>query len=385
MIKNYLVRLSDAERQVCKDVIKQLKGRSAKVTRAQILLKADLDCAGWTDDKICKAYGCSLQTVKNVRKQCVMDGAELALAGMKFPAYPATPARSNSPVEMKVIATRLEPPPLPHRLWTLQLIEDYVVELNLLQTRHYEIEVKTHQGQSKVESGHLVSVLIEWWATPRKADAEFVMSMESVLDAYADADDPHRPVICMAERTVQLVRETRVAIPATKTQAERAGYEYERIGAANVFAFVEPRTTFRKTTTRPLQSKFDWALEVAHLLDTRYADCKRVTLICDNLETHTIGAFYRAFPPQQASNYVQRLKILHTPRQGSWLNFAACELSCLTYHCDARHHLGDLSALQSKVAVWSEKTDSPHQTAIWNFTLDDARIRLKRLYPKIKS
>ena len=149
--------------------------------------------------------------------------------------------------------------------------------------------------------------------------------------------------------------------------------------------FAEPLSAFRQATARPQRTKSDGALEVAHLLDTRYANCEMVTLVSDNLNTHTIGAFYEAFPPEQARAYVKRLDLVHTPKHGSWLNIAECERSCLTSPCLADRRLGDLDLLQSEIDTWSEKTHTKQRGVDWHFQREDARLRLKRLYPKIKT
>ena len=184
---------------------------------------------------------------------------------------------------------------------------------------------------------------------------------------------------------MQLIGETRVAIPATKTHAKRVDYEYERRGTASIFMFAEPFGAFRQATARPQRTKSDWALEVAHQLDTRSAKCETVTLASDNLNTHTIGAFYEVFPPKQARAYVKRLDLVHTPKHGSWLNIAECELSCLTSQCLADRRIGDLGLLQFEIAAWSEKTNTKQRGIDWHVQLKDARIKLKKLYPKIKT
>ncbi len=126
-------------------------------------------------------------------------------------------------------------------------------------------------------------------------------------------------------------------------------------------------------------------MEVAHLLDTRYANRETVTLVSNNLNTHTMGAFYEAFPPKQARAYVKRLNLVHTPKHGSWLNIAECELSCLTSQCLAGRRIGDLNLLQSEIATWSEKTNIKQRSVDWHFQLEDARTKLKRLYPKTQT
>jgi len=126
-------------------------------------------------------------------------------------------------------------------------------------------------------------------------------------------------------------------------------------------------------------------LEVAQLLDTRYADCPQVTLVSDNLNTHTKGAFYETFPPERARAYVKRLDFRHTPKHGSWLNIAECELSCLTSQCLTDRRIGELPLLQSEIAIWAAKTNAKQRGVDWQFKIDDARTKLKRLYPKIKN
>ena len=231
---------------------------------------------------------------------------------------------------------------------------------------------------------------IEYWALQHgkgspEADAEFAANMENVWEEYAKPDDSQHPVVCMDEQPVPLIGETRVAIPATKTHAKRVDYEYERRGTASIFLFTEPLSAFRQATARPQRTKSDWALEVAHLLDTRSAKCEAVTLVSDNLNTHTMGAFDEAFPPEQARASVKRLNFVHTPKHGSWLNIAECELSCLTSQCLAGRRIGDLDLLQSEIATWSEKTNTKQRGVDWHFQLEDARIKLKKLYPKIKT
>jgi hypothetical protein len=226
---------------------------------------------------------------------------------------------------------------------------------------------------------------IEYWVIPPEADAEFAAHMENVLEIYAQPYDPGHPVVCMDEQPVQLIGETRVAIAASKKHAKRVDYEYERLGTASIFMFAEPLSAFRQATARPQRTKSDWALEVAHLLDTRYAKCEQVTLVSDNLNTHTMGAFYEAFPPEQARAYVKRLNLVHTPKHGSWLNIAECELSCLTSQCLAGRRIGCLKFLQSEIATWSQKTNAKQRGVDWQFQLEDARTKLKKLYPKIKT
>jgi len=225
---------------------------------------------------------------------------------------------------------------------------------------------------------------IQYWVIPPDADAEFVACMEEVLDVYESPYDPRRPVLTMDEQPVQLVKETRRPLPATKDHPRRVDYEYERNGTATIFMFSEPKGGWREATARPTKTKVDWALEVARLLETRYADCEQVTLVCDNLNTHTKGAFYEVFEPARARALVSRLRFCHTPKHGSWLNVAENELSALTRQCVAGRRLGTLEELRTEIAAWSADVNRTQRGVDWQMKIDDARCKLKTVYPKIR-
>jgi len=226
---------------------------------------------------------------------------------------------------------------------------------------------------------------IEYWVIPPNANAEFVAHMEEVLETYEKAYDPTHPILCMDEQPVQLLKETRLPIKATKEHGKRVDYEYERNGTASIFMFAEPLSGYRQATARAHRTKVEWALEVAQILDTRYVDCDIVTLVMDNLNTHTKGAFYEVFEPAKARGYLKRLNFCYTPKHGSWLNIAECELSCLTSQCLRDRRIGELAVLQSEIAIWSQKTNAKQRGVDWQFKIDHARRKLKRLYPIIKT
>jgi hypothetical protein len=225
---------------------------------------------------------------------------------------------------------------------------------------------------------------IEYWVIPPEQDAEFVACMEDVLETYAAAYDPRHPVLCMDEQPVQLLKETRVPLAATKKHGRRVDDAYERNGTASIFLFAEPLSGFRQATARHRRTKGAWASEVAQILDTRYPAGEEVTLVCDNLNTHTTGAFYEAFEPDRARAYIRRIKFCYTPKHGSWLNVAECELSCLTSQCLSDRRIGALTELQAEIAAWSDKTNAKQRGVDWQFRIENARVKLKRLYPKIK-
>lgn len=225
---------------------------------------------------------------------------------------------------------------------------------------------------------------IEYWVIPPEADAEFVANMEEVLETYGKPYDPRHPVICMDEQPVQLVKDTRQPIAATKNHARQVDYEYERAGTACIFMFSEPLSGWREAVARPRRTKVDWAIEVARLLDGRYADCEEVILVSDNLNTHTKGAFYEAFEPAKARALVRRIDFCHTPKHGSWLNIAENELSSLTRQCIAGRRIAELAELQAEVAAWSTDVNNTQRGVDWQMNIDDARCKLKSVYPQIK-
>jgi len=224
---------------------------------------------------------------------------------------------------------------------------------------------------------------IDYWVIPPEADGEFVAHMEEVLETYAQPYEARYPVVCMDEQPIQLLQETRVPIAATKDHPRRVDYEYERAGTASIFLFCEPLSGWRQVTVRERRTKIDWALEVEELLRTRYAAAEKVILISDNLNTHTIGAFYEAFAPELARAIVRRLEFRHTPKHGSWLNIAENELSSMTRQCVSGRRFATIDLLRSETTAWQAHSNARQRGVDWQFQVGDARRKLKSVYPKI--
>ena len=226
---------------------------------------------------------------------------------------------------------------------------------------------------------------IEYWVIPPEADAEFVAHMEAVLDVYAQPYDPTRPVLCMDEQPIQLQKEVRMPRAATATHGKRVDYEYERAGTASLFMFTEPLAGWRQVSVRERRTKVDWAIEVARVLEERYTDNELVQLVCDNLNTHTKGAFYEAFEPERARALVRRIEFCYTPKHGSWLNIAENELSAMTRQCIDGRRFGNIDTLQAETTAWSSDINTLQRGVDWQMKVDDARCKLASVYPKIKS
>ena len=207
--------------------------------------------------------------------------------------------------------------------------------------------------------------------------------MEEVLETYERPYDAQRPVVCMDEQPVQLVKDTRAPVAATREHPERVDYEYERAGTTAVFVFCEPLQGWRQATARERRTTTDWALEVAALLEGRYAGCEKVTLVLDNLNTHTKGAFYQAFEPARARDLVRRFWYRYTPKRGSWLNIAENELSAMTRQCLSGRRIGDLETLRTEIAAWSTDVNTRQRGVDWRMKIGDPRRKLKSVYPKL--
>ena len=224
---------------------------------------------------------------------------------------------------------------------------------------------------------------IEYWVIPPESDGEFVAAMENVLETYGKPYDPQVPVLCMDGQPVQLQKETRVPMPATTDHPRRVDYEYERAGTAAIFMFAEPLAGWREVSVRERRTKVDRAVEMAGLLEGRYATYDRVIVVCDNLNTHTAGAFYEAFEPERARALVRRIEFCYTPKHGSWLNVAENELSSMTRQCVTGRRFGDIETLRSETAAWSSDVNSTQRGVDWQMKIDDARCKLKSVYPTI--
>lgn len=216
---------------------------------------------------------------------------------------------------------------------------------------------------------------------PPKENAAFVAHMEDVLDLYHQPYNSKRPVVCQDEKPIQLIRETRIPIPAKPSRTERFDYEYERNGTAVNFMFCEPLNGWRKVNIRKRRTDIDWAFEIEELLEQDYPNAEVVVLVCDNLNTHKIASLYEAFEPDKARRLAKRLDIHYTPKHGSWLNIAEIELSVLTKQCLARR-MPDIETLRQETKTWHQDRNLKHKTVDWQFSTQDARIKLKRLYPQ---
>jgi hypothetical protein len=221
------------------------------------------------------------------------------------------------------------------------------------------------------------------WCIPPHQDASFVCQMEQVLEVYKRPYNPRRPVVCMDEQPKQLISEVNRPIPVAPRQPSRMDYEYVREGVCTIWMFVEPLGGWRSVRVTNTKTAVDWAHQVQALVDDpRYAKAERITLVCDNLNTHGLASLYQAFSPAEAMRITRKLELIHTPKHGSWLNIAESELSVLTRQCLAGR-IGTQAAVSREACAWNKDRNTRQTKVDWQFTTADARIKLKHLYPKI--
>jgi hypothetical protein len=204
--------------------------------------------------------------------------------------------------------------------------------------------------------------------------------MEDVLDLYAEPYDPERPVVGFDERPLQLVAETRTPLPAQPGRARRIDYEYRRHGTCNLFTTIEPLAGWRHVEVTERRTAIDFAHQMQWLVDEAYADAKVVRLVLDNLNVHAKASLYVAFPAAEARRLAKKLEFHYTPKHGSWLNVAECELAVLASQCLARR-LGDIDTVRQQVDAWERQRNLERPTVNWHFTTAQARRKLTYLYP----
>ena len=208
--------------------------------------------------------------------------------------------------------------------------------------------------------------------------------MEHVLDVYKAPYNPSYPVVCMDESPKQLIKETRIPINRKQGMDERVDYEYERCGVANIFMVNEPLTGKRYVKVTQRKTKTDWAMLVKEIADDYYPQVSKIRLVMDNLNTHKPSSLYEAFSPQEAKRIWDRFEFIYTPKHGSWLNMAEIELHVLTQQC-LKRRIADMNTMIAEVTAWQQDRNNRDAKINWQFSTDDARIKLRKLYPTISN
>ena len=220
----------------------------------------------------------------------------------------------------------------------------------------------------------------EQWCIPPQANADFVCAMEDVLEVYQRPHDPRKPQVCIDEATKQLLKEVRQSLPPHPGEPEKYDSEYERNGTSNLFMIFAPLEGWRHVQVTEQRTKVDWAQCLKEVVDVHFPQAEKITLVTDNLNTHKPASLYAAFPPEEARRILEKIEWHYTPKHGSWLHMAEIELSVLQRQClDQR--IPDQDTLKQKIAAWETERNQHAVWVHWRFTTQDARIKLKKLYP----
>jgi hypothetical protein len=329
----------------------------------------------------------SKTTVNAIRKTYATYGLETALERKTRTTAPIM-SKITGNFEAQVIAAALSPAPKGRANWTLRLLAEHCIEKN------YIVSISHSAIGELLNTNEVKPHLSKYWCIPKENDAHFVAHMEDILGIYQRPYNPDIPVLCMDEKPVQLLDETieRVNAKPLRTdpdtglikpgELEKIDYQYERKGVASIFVFTEPLKGWRYLEALPQRTKVDFAVMVKKISDTFYPNNDRVILINDNLNTHNISSFYQAFTPDIAYRLANKSELHHTPKHGSWLNIAECELSSLAIQALGKRRINSVEMLNEIINDWQTDKNARQKGVNWQFTNDDARVKLTRLYPK---
>src|SRR4249920_1187007 len=363
----YRVELSQAERDELTAMLGGGKHAARKLKRAQILLAAD---GGGRDEEIARNVSVSLSTVGRTKRRFVEGNLERALSEEP---RPGAEHKLTGKEEALLVATACAKPPAGRKRWTLTLLAETMVKL----TDHDSLSGET--VRRRLAENDLKPWRRDMWCIPH-VDGEYVARMEDVLDLYAEAPDPNRPVVCFDESPVQLIGEVRQPIPAEPGQLERYDYEYRRNGTVNLFVVLDVHRPWRNVKVTERRAAEDYAQCMRELVDVHYPDAEYIRVVQDNLSTHSGGALYQTFPPAEARRILRRLEFHYTPKHASWLNMVEIEIGVLRGQCLDRR-LDDPKRLRSEIAAWEKQRNAAGARIKWMFTTDKARTKMGRAYP----
>jgi len=376
-MKKYIITLTEEERTQLETMLAKGKAAARKLIHARILLKADSSPGGpsWADARISEALEVDVSTVANVRERFVLEGFEVALQGYSTRNH--RQRRIDGECEAHLIAALCGPAPVGYARWSLRLLADKAVELKII-----DAPISYETVRQALQENELKPWLKKEWCIPPEHSGEFVCHMEDILEVYHRPVELKRPLVCMDELPYQLISETRTPLPPRPGQTQCCDYEYKREGVVNIFMVFAPLLGQRWTRVTKRRTYKDWAYLVRDIVDVLFPDAEQVILVMDNLNTHVGGALYEAFPPAEARRILNKLEIHYTPKHGSWLNMAEIEFGILQRQCLNRR-IPDQGTLRDEVAAWEQRRNTEAVDVNWRFTTEDARIKLKRLYPSI--
>ena len=358
----YRVDLSQDEQAQLTALMSGGKHAVRKVKRAQILLAAD---AGASDAEIAARVGVGGSTVYRTKRRFVEGNLDFALAEAP---RPGRERKLSGKEEALLIATACSKPPAGRARWTLALLSDAMVAL----TEHEALSRET--VRRRLAENALKPWRRDMWCVP-KVDAAYVAAMEDVLDLYAEAADPKRPVISFDESPTQLIGEVREPIPAEPGQLERFDFEYKRNGTQNLFVFLDVHRPWRKVKVTERRTATDFAACMGDLSDLHFPEADKIRVVMDNLSTHSPASLYNAMPAAEARRILRRLEFHYTPKHASWLNMVEIEIGVLRSQCLERR-IPSREMLISEIAAWERQRNDSGARINWMFTTESYTRKL---------
>jgi transposase len=364
----YRVTLTTSERVELVSLVLGGKGAFRRLKRAQILLAAD---KGTTDEEIARNISVGTSTVYRTKQRFVEEGLERALSELP---RPGAERKLGVVDESLLVAVACSKPPEGRSRWTLQLLADEMVRLTVHESVSNET-IRRRLGELQLKPWQE-----KMWCIP-KVDAEFVARMEDVLALYAEPPDERRPVVCFDETPRQLIGEERVPVRAEPGKRRRYDYEYVRNGTANVFMFVDVNRPWRHAKVTDQRTCIDFAECMRDLVDEHYPDAERIRVVLDNLSAHSAAALYQRFAPAEARRILSRLEFHFTPKHASWLNMVEIEIGVMVRQCLDRR-IADKATMVAEIAAWERRRNREQARIEWMFTVERAREKLGRAYPR---
>lgn len=382
--RSFRVHLAESERKKIQS-LKRKKGLSfqAKV-RLNIILMADE--AKWkkepTYDEIAAKAKSSKKTVIDTLRKFCSDGVEAAITPHRNPNSDVGNLKVTGDVEAHIIAKACSSAPAGHSRWTTSLLAEapyIVLDDNVTET----LNLSRSTINRALNRNHLRPHLNDYWCIPPEEDAEFVAAMERVLDVYHRPYNSARPLFCIDEKPYQILGESREPLPMRVGDIQKIDSEYVRNGTVSITCIIEPHTGRIEHFVKPTRTAVDFAEHLKYIADDLAPNAEIITLVMDNLNTHSGASLYKAFEPHEARRIARRFEFVYTPKHGSWLDIAEIGLCIMTRQCLERR-IPSIEALAEELDAWND-TYSKHQMPIdWQFSLEDARVKLRRLYPDIE-
>ena len=372
--RNYRVSLSSTERKKIQHFKRKADSDNKKV-RVAIILAADEHRYGsdLTYEDISAKAGASIPTVLDTLKKYCTEGFAKAITPLRNPNSDTARLKVTGADEARIIAKACSPPPEGFCRWTLKLLGQEVI---------LEEPVSISTIGRVLRNNDLHPHLDEYWCIPPEEDPEFVAKMEDILDIYEMPYDPRYPLWCVDEKPYQILGETREPLPMRPGDIKKVDSEYKRNGTVSIFCFIQPHQGKIRHSVEETRTAVDFAEKIKYLVDEVEPDAEKITLVMDNLNTHSIASLYKAFEPEEAARIRRKLDVHYTPVHGSWLDIAEIGINIMTRECLDRR-IPSIEKLRSELKHWNDRYDKDPSPINWQFTTKDARTKLRHLYPDI--